>query len=169
NSGVMAFNTKIIQEDTFSKLNSLFLLYSPINFIGDQPTFNLFFYKKWQHLPRVYNVRARKTHIKKDLSKINGIILHMMSADGTDKPWFPENYYYAEWKNNLKKAENIDISKPTASIKAWSKIKIWVHIFFICGDNFLFNIYYKVDRTLGTIGLFLKKYFPKIYFYLKSH
>jgi lipopolysaccharide biosynthesis glycosyltransferase len=168
NSGVMAFNTQIIQEDTFSKLNSLFLSYNSIHSNGDQPTFNLFFCKKWQHLPRVYNTYANMINAHNSLFKPKGIILHIFGRR-EGRPWFPENYYYAEWKNNLKKAENIDISKPTANIKTWSKIKIWIYSFPIYLKVVFYDTSRGVDKILGIVGLLLRKNNPKLYKMLKPY
>jgi lipopolysaccharide biosynthesis glycosyltransferase len=160
NAGVMAFNTQIIEKNTFSKLNSLFMLYKPVHVNGDQPTFNLFFYKNWQHLPRVYNASA-------SVFKLKCIILHAM---GKSKLWFPESYYYNEWKNNLQMAKNIDISKTVQNIKPWPELKIWIY-------NFLFYLFFliypiikifdrsycEIDRRVGLIGKFIKKNCPRLY------
>jgi len=163
NAGVMAFNTNIIRDDTFLKLKSFFSLYSPIHYNGDQPTFNLFFYKKWQRLARVYNVYATKAGKEPGFSDMKGIILHIMGKE-ENKPWSHGNYYYNEWKNNLEKAENIDILRPVVSIKPWPKIKIWAYSTFI----YLSMAYYSVDKTIGRAGLFIKKKYPSLYGNLKK-
>lgn len=42
--------------------------------------------------------------------KIKGIILHFIGP-AKIKPWMPNSPFYNEWKNNLIKAESIDLKK----------------------------------------------------------
>ena len=46
----MAFSSDVIEKDSFKIITELFKKYQPIHQVGDQPTFNLYFYKKWKNL-----------------------------------------------------------------------------------------------------------------------
>lgn len=126
NSGVMCFNTDIIQEDSFKKLVKLFKQYSPIHVLGDQPTFNLFFYKKWEKLPRVYNVFTGKNRTLGTYGKsikphnVKGVILHIMGSEKQGKPWHPNSPFFNEWKRNLDLSELINLDYVPPSEKAWN-------------------------------------------------
>lgn len=164
NSGILAFNTDIIEQDTFDNLNKLMEKYKDIIWNGDQTILNLYFFKKWESLPSVYNVYITGSrnlwHLK--LEKIKGIVLHFIS---TDQLWINKNYFYQEWKDNLDKANEIDLGNiPTG--KKWSPKQISDYSNYL---NFRYNLfvpYFYIDRKIGQFGLLLKKYFPAIYRFL---
>ncbi|MFC1504726.1 glycosyltransferase, partial [Spirochaetota bacterium] len=108
-SGVMAFNTKIIEEDTFYHLNRLLEKYYHGAFV-DQAILNLYFYGKWEKLPYVFDIQlwSMLDHYHADPKYIKGIVLHFT---GENKAWLPENYFYKEWKYNLNKANQINLNK----------------------------------------------------------
>lgn len=160
NSGIISFSTDIIKENTFSKLKKIFKLCKKIrHIVVDQLVFNLLFYKKWIKLPLVYNIYVLHMidllEIKPE--KIKGIILHFIRY----KPWDKKNYFYKEWKHNLKKAELIDLKKIPFSQKKWTKQEIQRY------DLYL-KIRVFIDRNLGLMGIFLKHNFPKLYYIIKN-
>lgn len=169
NSGVLAFSTDTIKENCFSILKKLFLNYKKLS-DGDEPILNLFFYKKWKKLPCVYNLNPYYCINFKNVEPkdIQGIILHFHE----DKPWKKDNYFYKEWKSNLKKAELINlkkIQKPIAwkqkDIKEYSSSlekKKYSHKYYV------FRLQEFVDRAIGLLGIILKNNMPKIYFKLKE-
>jgi lipopolysaccharide biosynthesis glycosyltransferase len=73
NTGVMAFDTKIIQKNTFSKLTSLFTKYHEIGRFGEGIFLNLLFYKSWEEMPRIFNI---------DVYKHTGCFLFTRMRDG---------------------------------------------------------------------------------------
>lgn len=132
NSGVLAFDTAIIKDDTFSKLLSLFNKYKEI-INADESILNLFFYEQWINIPIVYNARINNIVLKKIKGiyhvpkKMKGIILHFEKPYRKylkdDKPWNKGNIFYNEWETNLKRAEFIDLNK-IQKPKKWNILKI---------------------------------------------
>ncbi|VVB82680.1 Glycosyl transferase family 8 [uncultured archaeon] len=104
NSGMMSFETNLIEKDTFDKLLFLFHKYKEV-INGDDSIFNMFFYPVWKKLPIKYNVRINNSKIE------GGTILHFeqpfRKPGNNFKPWEKENPFYKEWKENLDKAEKI--------------------------------------------------------------
>lgn len=165
-AGFFVFHTDIIKEDTFNQLNEMFGQYEKISCFGDQLTFNLFFYNNWKKLPAVYNVYwtgdRNQWFIKP--KKIKGIVLHFITSE---KPWLTKNYFYKEWKNNLDKAENINL-KNIQPGNQWPKEKILNYSSYLNKRRILFYPLLVIDRYIGLAGIFLKRNFPKLYFSLKK-
>jgi alpha-N-acetylglucosamine transferase len=85
NTGVLAFSTDIIRDDTFSRLTSLMNEYMEISLFADQGILNLFFYKRWKHLPINYNLPALRLISGRLLEnkKVRIPIIHLF------KKWLP--------------------------------------------------------------------------------
>jgi lipopolysaccharide biosynthesis glycosyltransferase len=166
NAGVFTFNTEMIKNDTFSKLIEIFNRYAEI--ITPQGVLNLFFYKKWTKLPPVYNVYPYYWHYyyNLELDQIKGIVFHYAGDNTWGKPWNKSNPYYNEWKQNLEKADKIDLSKSWSTSKKWSQGEIEKYSEFIKRKHNIFLIKRRVDRFQGMLGNFLKKRFPRLYLYL---
>jgi len=113
NSGVFAFSTDIIKQNSFEELKKLFSKYKKESQFGEQLTLNLYFYKRWIKLPLFYNIHPIYLEKYCGISpkKINGAILHFPRYDKVDKRcWDKGNYFYKEWKFNLERAELIDLN-----------------------------------------------------------
>ncbi len=171
NIGVMAFNTSVIKKDTFSKLKQLLNEYIEISAAGDESIFNLYFYKKWEELHSIYNIDPYPLIYLKKIKKeeVNGIILHFRK----NKPWNYNNYFHKEWKNNLEKAELIDLKKIPPAHKIWTKQQIEKYESYLKNKHSNFNdIIWKtsvfIDESIGIFGLFIKKHSPRLYFKLKK-
>jgi len=164
NSGILAFSTDIIEQDTFDKLNKLMKKYKDIVWNGDQTILNLYFFQKWEPLPPVYNVYITGSrnlwHLK--LEKIKGIVLHFIS---NDQLWINKNYFYQEWKDNLEKADKIDL-KNTPTGKKWTPQQISVYSKYLNFRYTIFIPYFYIDRMFGHLVLTLKKHFPALYRFL---
>lgn len=174
NSGVMVFNTKIITKKTFSKLVKLFHKYKKITIGGDEPIINLLFYKKWTRLPAVYNIppiiMLRIYNTKPN--EIRGIILHFPARD---KPWLSKNPFYEEWKNNLNKANLIDLKNILPAREYWTKKNIEEYCNYLQkrSNRFLYRRYVwktwlTIDKTIGLIGILLRKNSPSVYYKLRA-
>jgi lipopolysaccharide biosynthesis glycosyltransferase len=174
NAGFFVLNTDLIKVDTFEKLNKLISVCKNFSFKGDQPIINLFFYKNWKNLPLVYNSYPtywmRDYEIKSE--EIKGIILHFA---GDKKPWDPKNPFYGEWKHNLERADFINLVKLHLPSKVWNEGEINEYSSYIkqkhkiyLQKNKINPIRQSIDRTLGLLGIYLKKNFPKIYCLLKN-
>ena len=125
NSGVMVFDTNIITKKTFCKFKKIFIKYAHLSAFHEQSLLNLCFHNKWNKLSHIYNLEPRD--IKLSLEKINkvpAIIIHFLGGDY--KPWDKKNPFYEEWKNNLKKADNINtIKKRVKNKKPIWNIKLY--------------------------------------------
>jgi len=122
NSGVFVFNTEIIVEGMVQEILGIFIKYKKACRFHDQTTLNLFFCNRWQKLSPVYNRTIEKTEQGMiDPLKAEGIILHTVSL-GVG-PWNPDNTFYDEWKSNLNKAEQMNLSE-IPNIKPWSQKEI---------------------------------------------
>ena len=176
NSGVMTFDTDIIKEDTFSQLQKLFELYGDICRLADQSILSLFFYKKFIPLLQVYNCNV--DHMISVCSvkpeKIKGIVLHF---NNPNKPWSLKNPFYNEYKNNLDKAESINLKEIPAPRKIWTNEDIKKYCLYLRIRHTLnlhkyimwqYPISISIDRIIGLFGIFLKNNFPKLYFILKK-
>jgi lipopolysaccharide biosynthesis glycosyltransferase len=167
NSGVMAFSTDVIKEDSFSKLIEFMRLYGSLNLDGDEPTFNLLFYKQWKKLPWIYNLYPHdlqyRCHIQPD--KIKGIIIHFVESC---KPWDRRSFFYKEWQENLRKAELINLGARPPAAKRWTAIEIQLDVLYLNFKPAPFLMPRQVDRLMGLVGIFLKKHNPDLYFKVKK-
>ncbi len=192
NGGVIAFNTEIIKKDTFFKLKRLLKKYQGIIKDNEETIFNLYFNKKQERLPQVYNIHVNYSFPWYGIKpkNIKGIILHFVNKPNkiNDKPWFPRNPFYEEWKKNLDKAEEINLKKIIPA-EEWSCEKIKNYCWYLKVRRIISKIKYLflkllkpktislnakisitlfLDRKLGEMGLFFKKNYPKLYPKLKD-
>ena len=97
--------------------------------------------------------------------KITGVILHFVGIDKDVKPWKEDNFFNNEWKDNLRKANNINLEKLKRPKKYWSKFDIYSYLFklklkFILNitkDKLLTNQYINITK------LKIKNNFPFLY------
>ena len=171
NAGVMAFDTRIIEDNTFDKLIRLLKKYEKALFSCDQAVLNLRFYKKWANLPLVYNIRANEIEKACGISQkeVRGIIIHSYQK----KPWQTDSFYYKEWNKNLEKAELIDL-KNIPQGKRWTEKEIKEYCSYLKKRRILFypayaffNIPVFMDITAGKIGVIIRKISPGLYNHLK--
>jgi lipopolysaccharide biosynthesis glycosyltransferase len=171
NSGLIAFNTRIIQEDTFENLRSIIKRYSLIS-SGDESLINLPFLGRWKPLPKIYNLHP--TYVlplcNMQPRELDAVILHF----STKKPWDQKNPFYEEWNNNLIKAGSINLKKKQKA-RIWTNKEIRDYCRFLdmmqrknIHRKILFDIYLKTDEYIGLFGIFLKKNLPGVYDYLNS-
>jgi len=167
-SGVMAFDTDIIEKGTFLRLKNLYEEYKKLAkpWGIDQPIFNLFFYKKWEELPIVYNFDMRDFKFLNS-RKMKAVILHL---DGKDIPWFLSSRFYNEWKYNLEKADKInpDEIQPPRQKFTKSEIRNYSRYLKIRSIFYFPNWIHFLDYQIGRAGILLYDKFPKLYFKLKK-
>jgi lipopolysaccharide biosynthesis glycosyltransferase len=164
NAGVISFNTKIIHDNTPIELKKLLDKYNSVCHYGEQAILNLFFYKKWKKIPFVYNLCI---NYFSEYSPEKAIIFHFAGIKKEQKPWNSKNIFYNEWKNNLEKAELIDLTK----IPNGKKTEIFNLYFYYLSLKIkpvLFHLANGTDRIIGKIGIFLKKYAPRFYRFIKN-
>lgn len=121
NSGVMAFKTNLIKEETFSDLKRYMQEYQLLAYLGDQTILNIYFYKKWKKLPLVFNGYAPFLVG----SNLKTITVHTIGyVDNIGKPWEEKCPYHKEWKKNLSMADFLNIKNPFLEENFFSKKEI---------------------------------------------
>ncbi len=167
NSGVMAFSTNIITEDSLGSLCNFLAQYHEFRALGlgDQPIFNLYFYGQWQKLSCVYNFFA-SIYIKFPffgLKKTDAAVLHFF---GVNKPWIPKSPFYKEWKMNLEKADLMDMRNvPYSRIFGRSRlVQTSLYLRVILVDFFFFPI----DKRIILGESFLKERYPRLHSFLRK-
>ncbi len=171
NSGVMAFSTDIIKDDSFDELKRLFYKYYRNCVVyGEQSILNMYFYKRWKKMNFFYNIPvivwADGYNVK--LKNIDGAILHFF---GIKKPWDKRSPFYKEWQENFKKSDDITLkSRPVIRLSLRSRV---VTLFFWYKNKVIISLSPPflrkyIGRLFGLVGIFLKKYFPKVYRSLKK-
>jgi len=155
NAGFFAFNTNLINKRSFDELNRLIDKYKDISTDGDQTILNSFFCNNWSPLPLVYNLAPYTiTHpIFFTDKKIKTIILHFI---GNRKPWHRNDPFYAQWKDNLDKADKINLEKSVKSADIWNKNKIEKHSKYLKIKRALYTPVFYLDKLIGLAGVWMK-------------
>lgn len=171
NTGIFAFSTEVIKEDSFSKLVELLRRYGPLSIHAEEPILNLFFYKQWTKLPRIYNLYSFEMLYDCGIKphKIKGIIIHFVGCDKPyHRPWEKQSPFYREWQDNLEKAELINLkSRPPAS-KEWTEKEIQRYVLYLKLRLAVYYIPRQIDRLIGLVGIFIKRHHPNLYYRLKK-
>jgi len=170
NTGILAFNTDLISQDTFKDLNILFRRYVSCTF-GEQTILNIYFYKKWSELPAGYNtyVNCLTSGFRK--RKFLGVNVHFARKEDSLPPWDSLNLFNLEWKKNLERFDTINL-KQINDINPLSQRKLRMHSLFLKGDYaaayFGGKFRKSLDRIIGVFGKIVKKFNPLLYDTLKS-
>jgi hypothetical protein len=107
NTGMLSFNTNIIENNTYSKLLSLLLAHWRTTRLVDQPAVNYYFRDLWEPLPMEYNVFAHlKIFGRYWREHGRGTIVHFTSSP---KPWDAACAASADWRANLKRFASLDV------------------------------------------------------------
>jgi len=155
-SGMFAFPTDIIRDDTLTTLMSLFNRYNSLVQFADEGIFNLYFHKQWIKLPVVFGLNVTRYttgKINYNKKKVHGIVLHFIGTSSNDhyKPWHPDCPFYSEWLINCDKAESMDLKRPQ-KVRRWNSQKILYY-------SLLMKYYYekaKSTNRLKQIFYFIK-------------
>ena len=165
NTGVFVIDTNIIDGTTFDRLMSLYEEFGTLNVHGEEPTLNLFFYKQWNKLEMTYN--SIPAHMQRfyrmDKEKLLAYVIHFVNSV---KPWTADSPYLQEWSNNLKKAEDIDLSlrKEAAQISTETQMKCYLlNLRMVDLKRSWHPIILFIDRQIGQLGLFIKRKNPALY------
>jgi lipopolysaccharide biosynthesis glycosyltransferase len=127
NTGVFAFNASIINGSTETMFRQISDKYRNFGHFPEQLWMNLYFYKKWTMLPMEYNLFASYLHTRRRLPKkhVDGVVLHFPRY-GNEKAlrcWDPKNAFYDEWKENLERAELIDLKHIPEPNRRWPGLR----------------------------------------------
>ncbi len=120
NTGVFAFNTDFIQDNSFDEITALYRKFGPLNLCGEEGTFNLYFYRQWKMLSVVYNAYPKYMNDTYGLGyeRLRAIIVHFVESI---KPWDLGSPFHAEWTRNLKRADAMNFSQRPAPVKVWTE------------------------------------------------
>ena len=127
NTGLFAFNTSILDENTLPELEGICRKYHNLGRFPEQLWMNLYFYKRWRELPLEYNLFASYLQKKRKMPKedIDGVVLHFprFADEKGLRCWDKDNEFYEEWKGNLDRAELIDLKNIPKPNKRWPGIR----------------------------------------------
>ena len=157
----------------------------------------MFFYRKWNQLPIVYNVFPSYLieYYKKSLNNIKSLSLHFPGFSDfkyrRTRCWNPKNPFYPEWKFNLGRAEFINLKKIPPGEK-WNYFQVLVYSFLL-EAKYLYArlIQFAVPKfavplisrilpeifrfiknfplmVIGLAGQMIKKINPRLYNFLKG-
>jgi len=184
-TGIMAFSTNIITDNTYDDIINLFKKYEKAFLFGEEGVLNLYFYQRWKKLPNVFGLDITPiAHLKIKPVDIHSVVIHFVRVENKVgyKPWEEENPYFSEWAENLLKSENIDLSV-VQKVKTWTWCKIkyhsWLYEFYlkycfkVCRTiphltpfiSFIFSCW---DRLVGFVGKYIKRFCPYLYYKLKK-
>lgn len=173
NVGVMSFETDIIERNTFSELKDLLKKYHQILLLPEQAILNIYFSENWNRLPFVYN-SFTYFFLKNNPNplKIKAIILHSVYKY---KFWIQSSPFFEKWSLSLKKADFINFNIPQKA-KIWKPFSVYLfsfiyeltYYFYLFKDKKRNKLKQNVKKNIGKGGLYLRKYFPRTYFYLKN-
>ncbi len=178
NSGLMAFSTVIIEDNTLNDLLKLYDKHKDYSLYNEESILNMFFYGTWKELPLVYNY-VISYHLYKNIKLLDNkaLVYHFVWLQWIKnvRPWDKENKYYSEWKTNLKKAENIEMHE-IPNVKEWGSLKILYKSFFLKYISIISLNYFKITGLmkmkyhyiLGNAGKFLRKRNAKLYNKIKK-
>lgn len=166
NTGVFAFNSSLINDETFAELLKLSKKHMPFARYPEQLILNLYFQNKWKKLPVAYNVFITY-HFYRLPKKFKPVAMHFFARLSEHSPlfkplWHPENLYYTQWKRNLDKADNIDLNNKK-EIRERNHLNIVIHSLLLKYHLFL----KRIDRFLGTTGQVIKRHNQWLYYRLK--
>lgn len=126
NGGLMSFPTRLITPTTFTEIVALFNKYKSLHHfdVGEQPTLNLYFNKRWTELPYFFNAHPR------GLKQYFGLNIHRNKVAAihfaTEKPWDPNHPFFSEWALNLSRADKLTVANPIQGISSPHKQTIWI-------------------------------------------
>ncbi|MFT4303132.1 MAG: glycosyltransferase family 8 protein [Candidatus Woesearchaeota archaeon] len=176
NVGFMVINTSIIKKNTFNDLVSLYFKYKKIIFFPEQAILNIYFINDWKLLNTLYyntpyaffSSMSKKPSIKNSNKKLFwnsfGIIIHFIGVGKEYKPWHPKNSFYDDWRNYLKKANEINLSiRPNGFYRSNSYLVLFRHP--IVAYYFFLS---RFDFMLGQIGIKIREKSPKTYRFIKK-
>ena len=166
-AGIISFNTNIIKANTFTELLDVYQKNKEACIYGEESVLNLFFYKKWHKLHDLYNFNPHylNSYYGIKTESIQPFIYHFFHWP---KPWQIESPYYETWRDNLKKAEDINLQNRPAAKKIISLTEEKKYLRYIKIKKAqrlakLISGITLINNLLGRLGLLIKKKYPRIY------
>lgn len=161
-SGIFCFDTKLITTNTFNSLVIMQKHYSSACNYGEEPILNIFFYKKWEKLPIIYNMQPNylKRHFNLKEAEYLAAIIHFGWAT---KPWNKVSYFHEEWQENYRNAEAINLNKRPDAKKVIGDAELKRFLKLLYFKKYPNTLIFYLDRQVGKTGLIVKKFFPSFY------
>jgi len=109
NSGVLVFDSAIIDTWLFPKLYIIALIFGSLSKYGEQALLNIEFMNGFKKLPNTYNYfpKYHEYFHNVNLKDVDEHIIHFVDNGPDNKPWNRKNHFYPEWKRNLRKSDKI--------------------------------------------------------------
>ncbi|MFA6422672.1 MAG: glycosyltransferase, partial [Candidatus Buchananbacteria bacterium] len=169
-AGLLAINTDIINSKTFNDLKVILGKYKDVVGGVDELMLSLCFAKNWENLPPTYCLHynhLQDCHIK--LKNVQAVTAHFFAPK---KPIYFCKYIYELWKNNLDKADMINLGSRQLPKKYWSDEQLKKYHDLLKLEMILSWPRLCVDRFCGICGFALKISLPRAYYFLlklKNH
>lgn len=182
NTGVLAFSTDIVKQDTFFNLERLIPTVkdearggSQI-IIMDEIILARYFKDQWKNFSLTYHIIPDQMEEFSIAShhRLKGVVFHHVATfPSSVKPWDKNSYFYLEWKSNFNRADEVDVSNPRKPGKLSSAKILFYNIW---AYHFWFMSFFKskeallaMDRLAGKTGLLIKRINPNFYHLLKKY
>ncbi|MDD2807221.1 MAG: glycosyltransferase [Patescibacteria group bacterium] len=172
--GVFVFSTTIIKKNTFTGLKELADKYQTIFGALEEMILTLYFIKQLQIISPLYclNVFSLIKYNCLKPQKTRAIIINFFNCQ---KPIDYHPYFYKIWRYNLDRADEINLSLRLPPTKIWGHFEIKKYelllkmrrVFFI-PYAMLYRLIESLDFLIGLTGIWLKKDYPKSYYFLKK-
>jgi len=163
-SGFFIIDTDIITNQTFEDLKQLFYKYQ--NDVGgiDELVLSMYFAGQWDSLSPIYCLHHN--HLIDYQIKLNGIksvtthfISHQKSLDYCGS-------IYNTWKNNLNKADLIDLNNRLDPVAIWSRSDMKKNYYRLIMRTMPIRLRLLLNKISGMFGIILKKLLPSLYYFL---
>jgi lipopolysaccharide biosynthesis glycosyltransferase len=178
NTGLFVFSTDIITERLFDELLLLYEKYQHAAKCNEESIMNLYFYDNWKLLSGAYNFLVSILIGRNEsFNRINAIAYHFITIIGCEecRPWHKNNPFYLEWKENLRKSDQINLNNRPIG-KEFGRLPLWYNDLLIRRN---FNnklklkdiprlIYERVHEILGDVGRLIQHRNEKVYYKLKK-
>jgi lipopolysaccharide biosynthesis glycosyltransferase len=118
-------------------------------------------------VPLLYNVVPQELEDKCGIkpAEQKAIVLHFV---GKQKPWFKNNPFNHEWKNNFERADQINLNNRLAARETWTRLTIYKYQFYLYFRYFFHLLFHWLHLFLGYIGAYLLKNHKHFYFKVKK-
>ena len=162
-STVLAINPQIIKADTFANLSKLWQQYQNSSGGLEEIALNLFFGNLWENLPAPYclTVDYFINHTNLKPKNLKGMVINFFVYN---KPLNFFEHFYQQWKINLDRANEIDLNNRLPATKIWSQKEIWGYGLYLR----IKVLIHSLDCLIGLVGIWLKKFCPAFYHFLKT-
>ena len=161
---LLVINPKIITNETFANLKSLFLRYQNSSSNTEEFFFSIYFANQWTSLSPIYCLFYNyfKDH-QINSKNLKSITTHFVSYQ---KPLDYCDSIYEIWKNNFNRADQIDLNNRLPAKGAWNNWEVKKNYYRVIRQIVLAWPRLLINYLIGLGGLVLKKLSPSVYQFL---